>query len=50
MKSIKPIERYAHIIGSYACILKLSFTTVNLSINVLISFEMCLTPKLSKNN
>ena len=48
IKSIKPIEKYPHITESYACILTIFVTTIDLSINVLISFEKCETPKLSK--
>ena len=48
IKSINPIQKYSHIIESYACILKTCVTTVDLSINFLISFGMCSTPKLSK--
>ena len=39
--SIKPInliQKYAHIIDTYACILKILATTIDLTINILISF------------
>ena len=39
IKPINPIQKYPHIIESYACILK---------IFVLISFGICSTPKESK--
>ena len=49
IKSIKPIKKYPHMIESYACILKI-FVVMDKerSINALISFGMCSTPKLSK--
>ena len=43
IKSINPIQKYPHIIESYACILKIFVTTVDLSINFLISFGMFYT-------
>ena len=48
-KSIKAIQKYLHIIQSYACILKI-FAAIDKeqSINSLISFGICSTPKLSK--
>ena len=48
IKSIKPIQKYPHIIESYACVLKI-FVAMDKewSINVLISFGICSTPKLS---
>ena len=48
IKSINPIQKYPHITESYACILKIFATTIDLSINILISFGICSTPKLSK--
>ena len=48
IKSINPIEKHPHVIESYACILKIFVTTKDLSINILIYFGMCSTPKLSK--
>ena len=46
------MQKYLHITESYACILKMFITIVNLSVdllkNVLISFAICSTPKLSK--
>ena len=49
MKSINPIQKYPHIIESYACILKI-FVVIDKerSINALISFGICSTPKESK--
>ena len=47
IKSMNPVQQYPHIIESYACILKVFVTTVDLSINLLISFGLCSTPKLS---
>ena len=47
-KSINPIRKYPHILESYACIQKIFVTIVHLLINVLISFGMCPTAKLSK--
>ena len=47
-KSINPIQKYPHITELYACILKIFVTTIDFSINILISFGICLTPKLSK--
>ena len=48
IKLINPIQRYPHIIESYACILKKFAIMFSLLINFLISFGICLTPKLSK--
>ena len=45
MKSINPIQKYLHIIESYSCILKILATTIDLSINILISFGIGSTPK-----
>ena len=49
IKSINPIQKYQHIIESYACILKI-FVVMDKErpINALISFGICSTPKLSK--
>ena len=48
IKSINPIQKYPQIIESYACILKIFVFVFLLRINVLISFGICSTPKLSK--
>ena len=48
IKSIKPIQKYPHIIESYACILKMFVLMFLLLINALISFGICSTPKESK--
>ena len=48
IKSINPIQKYPHIIESYACILKIFVFMFLLPINVLISFGICYTPKESK--
>ena len=56
IKSINPIQKYPHIIESYACILKIFVIMFLLCeaedegrlINVLVSLGMCSTPKLSK--
>ena len=56
IKSIKPIQKYLHIIESYTCILKIFVIMFLLcevgyggrSINALISFEICSKPKESK--
>ena len=45
IKSINPIQKYLHIIESYSCILKILATTIDLSINILISFGIGSTPK-----
>ena len=49
MKSIKPIQKYPHIIESYPRILKI-FVVIDKeqSINALIYFGTCSTPKESK--
>ena len=49
IKSINPIQKYSHIIESYACILKI-FVVMDKErlINVLIYFEICSTPNKSK--
>ena len=48
IKLINLIQKYPHIIESYACILKIFVLMFLLSINVLISLGICSTPKLSK--
>ena len=48
IKSINPIQKYLHIIESYACILKTFVVIFLLPINLLISFGMCSALKLSK--
>ena len=45
IKSINPIQKYLHIIESYSCILKILAATIDLSINILISFGIGSTPK-----
>ena len=49
IKSINPIQKYPHIIKSYASILKI-FVAIDKErlINVFISFGICSTPKESK--
>ena len=47
IKSIKPIQKYPHI-QPYDCIRKIFVMILDLSIDFLISFEMCSTSKLSK--
>ena len=47
IKSIKPIQKYLHIIESYACILKIFVIGKERLINALISFGICSTPKES---
>ena len=49
IKSIKPVQKYPHIIESYALILKI-FVAIDKerSINALIPFGICSTPKESK--
>ena len=49
IKLINPIQKYPHIIESYACILKI-FVVIDKEplINFLISFGICSTPKESK--
>ena len=49
IKSIKAIQKYPQIIESYTSILKI-FVVMDKerSINALISFEICSTPKLSR--
>ena len=46
IKSINPIQKYQHIIESYACILKI-FVVMDKErpINALISLGICYTPK-----
>ena len=49
IKSINPIQKYPHIIESYAGILKIIvFMDKGRPINILISFGTCSTPKESK--
>ena len=48
IKLANPIQKYPHITELNACILKLFVTTVDFSINIVISFGICSTPKLSK--
>ena len=52
IKSINPTQKYPHNTESCACILKILVAIVNLSVdvlkNLLISFEICSTPKLPK--
>ena len=48
IKSIITIQKYVHITESYACTLKIFAATIDQSINILISFGICSTPKLSK--
>ena len=47
-KSINLIQKYPHIAESYACILEILDISINWSINILISFGICYTSKLSK--
>ena len=49
IKSIKPVQKYSHIIELYACILKM-FVVIDKErpINALISLGICSTPKESK--
>ena len=49
VKSINPKQKHPHIIESYACILEIFAITIDLSINILISFGICSNPKLSKS-
>ena len=48
IKSIKPVQKYPHIIESYACTLKIFAIMFSLLINALISLGICSTPKESK--
>ena len=48
VKSINPIQKYPHITELHACILKIYFCMFLLPVNLLITFRMCSTPKLSK--
>ena len=41
IKSINPIQDYLHIIESYACIMKIFVTAIDLSTNIIISFGIC---------
>ena len=47
IKSLNPIQKYQYITKSYASIPKILVMTINLSITILIYFEICSTPKLS---
>ena len=47
MKSINPIQKYSHIIESYASTLSIFVITFLFLMIFLISFGICLTPKLS---
>ena len=47
IKSRNPIQEYPDITESYACILKIFVCMFLLSINIIISFGICSTPKLS---
>ena len=48
IKSINPMQKYPHITESCACTLKMFLLLFLLLINVLISYGICFTPKLSK--
>ena len=48
IKLTNPIQKYPHIIESYAYILEIFVFMFLLLINILISFEIGATPKLSK--
>ena len=48
IKSINSMQKYEYTIESYACILKIFPTAIDLLINILISFQICSTPKQSK--
>ena len=48
IKSIKPIQKYPHIIELYACILEIFVLMFLLLINAQISLGICSTPKESK--
>ena len=48
IKSINAIQKYPHIIESYACILRIFVLIFLFLINVSISLGICSTPKLSK--
>ena len=48
IKSIKPIQKYPHIIEPCSCTLKVFVLMFLFLINALISFEICSTPKESK--
>ena len=47
-KPINPIQKYPHIMESYACILKIFAFMFLLLVNVFISFRICSTPKINK--
>ena len=48
IKLIKPMQKYSHVIGLYACVLKMFILMFLLLINVLIPLGIRSTPKLSK--
>ena len=48
IKSVNPIQKYQHIIESHGCTLNIFATIIDLSINILVSFGIYSTPKLSK--
>ena len=48
MKSIKPTQKYPHIIVTYACILSIFVLTFLFQMNFLISYGLFSTPKLSQ--
>ena len=41
IKSINPIQKYPHITESYACILRIFVTTIDLPTNISIFFGIC---------
>ena len=47
IKQTNPMQKYPHITESYACTPKIFVTTIDLSINISISFRICSAPKLS---
>ena len=49
IKSINPIQKYTHNTELYAWILKIFVTTIELSTDILISFGICSTLKLSEH-
>ena len=48
MKPINPIQKYPHIIESYACTLQIFVVIFFFPMNFVTSFGICSTPKLSK--
>ena len=48
MKSVNPIQKYSHIIKSYACILIIFVIIILFPMNFLTSFGICSTKKLSR--